>query len=101
MQLNWSHSVIRCRDLETMIAFYTEVLGFEVSDRGALAPTPDAPEIVFMTNSSSDHHKMAFLPNREEAETTSLDHMAFRVSSLAEDLGADLGRELGKQIGIF
>ncbi|MBW2295318.1 MAG: VOC family protein, partial [Deltaproteobacteria bacterium] len=35
MQLRWSHAVLRVRDMDEMVDFYTKVLGFEVTDRGA------------------------------------------------------------------
>jgi len=84
MQLRWSHAVIYVRDLEAMVSFYTEVLGFEVADRGPLGPG-DAPEIVFLSQVPTDHHQLALMPTRqgEEASNT-LDHMAFRVDSLAQ-----------------
>ncbi len=84
MQLRWSHAVIRVRDLDAMVSFYTEVLGFEVSDRGPLGP-PGTPEIVFMSQVPTDHHQLAFLPTRAgEEPSNTLDHMAFRVESLAQ-----------------
>jgi catechol 2,3-dioxygenase len=65
-----------------MIAFYRDMLGFRVSDRGPLGP--QGPEIVFMSGSSSDHHQMAFAPARGPEDASSLEHNAFRVGSLAE-----------------
>ena len=49
MPLRWSHSVVYVRDLEQMIDFYTNVLGFEVTDRGPVGPAEGAPEIAFMS----------------------------------------------------
>lgn len=36
MPLTWSHAVLQVRDLDTMLDYYTKVLGFAVSDRGPL-----------------------------------------------------------------
>ena len=80
MRLQWSHSVIRVRDLDAMVAFYGDIFGLEVSDRGLLGP--EGPKIVFMSGRSTDHHQIAFTPTRLEDEASSLDHMAFRVESL-------------------
>ncbi len=86
MKLHWSHAVMYVRDLETMIDFYNKVLGFEVSDRGPLGP--DSPiEVVFLSQAGSDHHQLAFAPVRGEGASTTLDHIAFRVDSLAEVKG--------------
>ena len=35
--LTWSHAVLYVQNLQTMLQFYCEVLGFEVTDRGPLA----------------------------------------------------------------
>ena len=79
MQVRWSHTVLKCRDLEAMIAFYCDLFGFEVSDRGEIGPLSD---IVFLSGSSSDHHQLALVGGRGEETATSLDHNAFRVGAL-------------------
>jgi catechol 2,3-dioxygenase len=84
MKLRWSHAVIYVRDLETMIDFYGKVLGFEVTDRGPLDPAHPSPEVVFLSQAGSDHHQLAFAPLRGEGPSTTLDHVAFRVESLAD-----------------
>ena len=83
MAVSWSHCVLKVRDLEAMVRFYCDTLGWVEADRGPLGP-PGAPEIVFMTGSSGDHHQMALVRSRGEEEATSLDHNAFRVATLAE-----------------
>jgi catechol-2,3-dioxygenase len=65
-----------------MVAFYCDLLGFRVADRGPLGP--DGPEIVFLSGSSSDHHQMAFAAARGPEDASSLEHNAFRVDSLAD-----------------
>jgi len=82
MQLRWSHAVVYVRDLENMLDFYTNVLGFQVTDRGPLGD-PNGPEIVFMSQVETDHHQLAFLPVRKgEEDSNSVNHFAFRVDSL-------------------
>lgn len=84
MQLRWSHAVLYVRDLDAMVDFYTQVLGFEVTDRGPLGPA-DSPDIVFMSQVPTDHHQIAMVPvRRDDAAPNSVDHMAFRVDSLAD-----------------
>jgi catechol 2,3-dioxygenase len=85
MKLHWSHAVLYVRDLQKMIEFYRDVLGFQVSDRGSLdRDNPGAMEIAFLTQVGSDHHQLAFVPVRGEGPSTTLDHIAFRVDSLAD-----------------
>jgi catechol 2,3-dioxygenase len=82
MQLQWSHVVVLVRDMEEMIDFYTNVLGFEITDRGML-PGSDDSEVVFMSQVGTDHHQIAFAGgSRDEKPPNSVHHFAFRVDSL-------------------
>jgi catechol 2,3-dioxygenase len=84
MNVSWSHAVITVRDIDLMVKFYCDTLGFVVADRGGLPPADDGPEIAFLSGSSSDHHQIAFLSVRGPEAATSLNHSAFRVESIAE-----------------
>jgi catechol 2,3-dioxygenase len=84
MKLRWSHAVLYVRNLDEMIAFYRDVLGFQVSDRGPLDPGNPGLELAFLSQVGSDHHQLAFVPVRGDGASTTLDHMAFRVDSLAD-----------------
>jgi catechol 2,3-dioxygenase len=84
MRLRWSHAVLYVRDLDTMIGFYRDVLGFQVSDRGPLDPGNPGLEMAFLSQVGSDHHQLALVPVRGEGPSTTLDHMAFRVDSLTD-----------------
>ena len=81
MKVQWSHCVLRVRDLEGMIRFYSDTLGFVVADRGPIGPNA---EIVFLSGSASDHHQIALTNTRDENEASSLDHVAFRVEALSD-----------------
>jgi catechol 2,3-dioxygenase len=84
MGLRLSHSVVYVHDLELMIDFYSRALGFTVSDRGPLAG-PGTPEVVFMSQVPEEHHQIAFAPGRPApGPSNSVNHLAFRVESLAE-----------------
>ena len=80
MKLSWSHAVLNVRDLDAMLTFYSDVLGFTISDRGPLGP--GAPEIVFLSNDPNEHHQVARVPDRQgETAGNPLNHLAFRVES--------------------
>lgn len=83
MQLQWAHAVVYVQDMDAMLDFYTNILGFEVADRGPIAE--NAPEIVFLSQVPRDHHQLAFLHTRKAVEpSNSVNHFAFRVSGLAD-----------------
>ena len=82
MKLHWSHTVVLVRDMENMLDFYTNVLGFRITDRGPLGEA-GSPEIVFMSQVDTDHHQIAFMAGgRDENPPNSVNHFAFRVDSL-------------------
>lgn len=102
LQLGFSHVVLKVRDLDTMLDFYTGVLEFEVVDRGPLdLPNrgdlaPIEAEIVFLSQDPYNHHQLAMLPVRADDDAPGpVDHMAFKASgidavrALAERLGDD------------
>ena len=83
MNLKWSHAVLNVGNLGKMLDFYTNVMGFTVSDRGPMGP-PGAPEIVFMSQTSDEHHQLAMVDTGQQSHTTSLNHFSFRVDSFDE-----------------
>jgi len=84
MNVRWSHCVLKVRDLDAMVSFYCDALGFQLADRGELSPGQD---IAFLSGSSSDHHQLGLIAGRSADNTTSLDHNAFRVDTV-EDVQA-------------
>lgn len=84
MQLRWAHAVVYVQDMEAMLDFYTNILGFEIADRGPINGE-GTPEIVFLSQVDTDHHQIAFLATRKEVvPSNSVNHFAFRVDSLAD-----------------
>ncbi len=83
MALEFAHAVVYVVDMEEMVDFYTNVLGFTVTDRGPIGDE-GSPEILFMSTVADHHHQLAFLSVREEAKpSNSVNHLAFRTSDLA------------------
>lgn len=86
MSYTVSHFEIRVRDGAAMEKFYTEVLGFQVTDRGLLTRGPAAGrELVFMSHSPDEHHQIVLIPSDAQAAAGSgIGHVAFRVDTLDE-----------------
>jgi catechol 2,3-dioxygenase len=73
-----SHVGLYVRDVPKMIEFYTNVLGFVVSD-GA-----EDGRITFLSRNPSDHHQVVLVRGREtEAETLMVQQVSFNVATLS------------------
>jgi catechol 2,3-dioxygenase len=76
------HVVLRSRDLQRSVAFYRDVLGFQVSDTYGEDMMPGG--MVFM-RFDPDHHGIALVGGMNgQAEKRELHHMAFEVGTLDE-----------------
>jgi catechol 2,3-dioxygenase len=83
---SFSHVGFHVHDLDAMVAFYTELLGLEVTDRGTLN-IPGRPRIAFLSSDPSEHHQIALVEGREDGGIRGgiLNQVSFRVDGL-EDL---------------
>jgi catechol 2,3-dioxygenase len=85
LRLEVAHAVLHVHDVERMIEFYTNTLGFEVTDRGPLG----RGEIVFLSQTANHHHQVAFVTGREKPDpSNNLHHVAFRSTGTLDDLKA-------------
>ncbi|HWD59056.1 MAG TPA: VOC family protein, partial [Stellaceae bacterium] len=80
-----SHFEIRAHDQKAMEKFYTEVMGFIVSDRGVLTAGPaKGRELIFLSHSPEEHHQIVLIPSEVTDQGGGIGHVAFRVDSLDE-----------------
>jgi len=89
MSYTVSHFEIRARDPAALAKFYTEALGFIVSDRGVLDRGPaKGRELIFLSHSPEEHHQIVLIPADLKAEGSNagggIGHVAFRVDTLDE-----------------
>jgi catechol 2,3-dioxygenase-like lactoylglutathione lyase family enzyme len=75
------HAVIFVADLERSRRFYTEVLGFKVSD---VYPGSMMPGGMIFLRCNGDHHCLALVGGKDEANDKSLHHLAFELATLDE-----------------
>lgn len=85
LRLEVAHAVLYVHDVADMIDFYTNTLGFEVTDRGPLGPD----EIVFLSQIANHHHQVALVTGRDKPDrSNSMHHVAFRSAGTLDDLRA-------------
>jgi catechol-2,3-dioxygenase len=79
-QLTFSHVTRAVRDMDRMVSFYRDVLGFLVNDRGFIEET----ELTFMSQIPTEHHQFVLVSGIEQRASVSLlaDHIAFRTATL-------------------
>ena len=89
-RLRLGHCTIPARDLESLVTFYTDVLGFYVTNRGE--PIPGMGELVFISQTHEEHHQIECAPEQPEAGADAGVVLRPRVVVAIEDT-----RELGRQ----
>ena len=88
------HAVIFVSDLERSKRFYTDVLGFKVSDIYDGTKMPGG--MVFL-RCNGDHHCLALVGGKDSEKDKSLHHLAFELATLDEVFRA---RDHLKQAGV-
>jgi catechol 2,3-dioxygenase len=80
-RLTLGHTTLAARDLDRLSAFYCDVLGFRVTDRG---PVPGGSELLFLSQDPSAHHQIAMVGGLEAPSPAfvMVDHLAFRTDTL-------------------
>ncbi len=65
--LSFSHVGIHVTDLERMAAFYSDVLGFTITDRGRLQGPNGPVDLVFTSRDPDVHHQIVLASGRPAA----------------------------------
>jgi catechol-2,3-dioxygenase len=85
-RLTLSHTTLAVQNLDKMLAFYGDVLGFHLTNQGEV---PDGGRLAFISQDPNNHHQIVLIEGKESPEQGFVlaDHMAFRTDDL-DDLRA-------------
>lgn len=76
----FSHMGLYVADMQAMVKFYVDVLGFSVTDEARIR----GADVTFLSRSPDEHHQIVLVPGRPPESTTTINQISFRVISLAE-----------------
>jgi catechol 2,3-dioxygenase-like lactoylglutathione lyase family enzyme len=74
-----SHCGVYARDLDRMVAFYTETVGLVLSDRGV---SSRGGELAFMTAAPGHHHQLVVVSGRAPEGLSTVNQLSFKVPGL-------------------
>jgi catechol 2,3-dioxygenase len=76
-----THVGLYVDDMDAMVAFYTGLIGFEVTDSGEFL----GRRLTFLSRRADEHHQMVLVTGRKvEGEVQLLSQISFRVGSLGD-----------------
>jgi len=80
-RLSLAHTTLAAKDLDRLVAFYCDTLGFRVTNRGEV---PGGGEIAFLSQDPREHHQIAMVGGMDPQDSAfvMVDHLAFRTSTL-------------------
>ncbi|MDA0786993.1 MAG: VOC family protein [Proteobacteria bacterium] len=81
-----AHCAFKVADMEAMITFYDEVLGYAVTDRGMMPPIGSEPEreYAYLSRDPHEHHQVILISGRDLDAPTSVNQLSLRIMSLDE-----------------
>jgi catechol 2,3-dioxygenase len=80
--VQFRHLGVHTTDLDSMVQFYCETLGFVCSDQGVAS---FGNRIVFLTQTDSEHHQLVLLDGRPpDAAFNPINQISFRLDSLGD-----------------
>ena len=63
LSLKFSHMGFYVTDLDRVANFYTDILGFTITDRGHLEG-PEGPQLIFLSRDPDEHHQIVLASGR-------------------------------------
>ena len=82
-ELTFGHIGINVIEIEPMIKFYTDILGFKLTDRGKGGKDKKL-ELAFLSRNPEEHHQIVLVDVSPEDAPSTINQISFRVKDIAE-----------------
>lgn len=81
-----AHCGFKVDDMDAMVAFYDDVLGYALTDRGMMPPIGAEParEYAYLSRDPAEHHQVILVSGRDLDAPTSVNQLSLRIMSLDE-----------------
>lgn len=75
-EMTFGHIGLNVTEMEPMVKFYTEVMGFAVTDRGRGSR---GGELCFLSKDAEEHHQIVLAEGRPPGNVSTVNQISFRV----------------------
>ena len=79
-RMAFSHIGLYVANITSMVSFYTDVLGFSITDQAHIR----GANVVFLSRSPDEHHQIVLVPGRSPQSPSTINQISFRVVSFPE-----------------
>jgi catechol 2,3-dioxygenase len=79
-KMAFAHMGLYVTNMTRMVEFYTDVLGFCISDRATIR----GADLTFLTRDPNEHHQIVLVPGRDPKGSSTINQISFRVVTLQE-----------------
>lgn len=80
-QMTFGHIGLNVTEMDPMVAFYTRIMGFRVTDRGRGSR---GGELAFLSRDPEEHHQIVLAEGRPPGNVSTVNQMSFRVEHFSE-----------------
>lgn len=81
-----AHCGFKVADMDRMVAFYDDILGYALTGRGHMPPIGEEPEreYAYLSRDPGEHHQVILVSGRDLEAPTSVNQLSLRIMSLEE-----------------
>jgi catechol 2,3-dioxygenase len=80
-EMTFGHIGLNVTAMDPMVAFYTEIMGFSVTDRGHGSR---GGELAFLSRNPEEHHQIVLAEGRPVDNVSTVNQMSFRVTNFGD-----------------